>query len=153
MLSAIAKLRASIMFLVITILVHAQVALWIRHLQPHHASFPLRRLPTTKGCRCRALVALMPFTAMGMAYAQQAGDPLGDLTTFICSIVATLSGGFGIALSLAVLAIGLLPLAVGARGAMSRLGIGVVAIAGLVSLPTLFTSMFPAAAGSMCPTF
>ena len=98
----------------------------------------------------KGFIALTYLAAMSLALAQPA-DPLADLTDFICAIVATLSGAFGIALSLAVLAVGLLLLALGARGAMSRIGIGVVAIAGLVSLPTLFTSMFPAAAGSICP--
>ncbi len=86
-----------------------------------------------------------------LAYAQQGGgnqqgsDPLADVTTFLCSIYTTLTSTFGIAASLVVLAIGCLLWAIGARGALSRIGQGVIAITALVSLPTLFFTLFPSA--------
>jgi hypothetical protein len=80
----------------------------------------------------------------------QVDDAVAPLTDFVCGIYNTVSGGFGIALSLAILGVGFLLWALGARGALSRVGQAVVAIAALVSLPALFTSLFPVAAGSVC---
>jgi type IV secretory pathway VirB2 component (pilin) len=77
-------------------------------------------------------------------------DAVEPLTDFLCSVYGTVSGPFGIALSLVVLGVGFLLWALGARGALSRVGQAVVAIAALLSLPVLFTSLFPAAAGTAC---
>lgn len=96
------------------------------------------------------LLALSGLTLGQSAFAQ-VGDAVAPLTAFMCSLFATLSGPFGIALSMVVLAAGMLMWAVGARGAMSKVGQGVIAVAALVTLPALFQAMFPAAAGNMCP--
>lgn len=97
--------------------------------------------------RVRSLLPILFVVVLGsIVYAQGAGgDPLADLTAFLCSIYATLTSTFGIAASLVVLAIGCLLWAIGARGALSRLGQGVIAITALVSLPTLFFTLFPGA--------
>ena len=91
--------------------------------------------------RLRYVMVIVGFGSL--AYAQQGGDPLADVTTFLCSIYTTLTSTFGIAASLVVLAIGCLLWAIGARGALSRIGQGVIAITALVSLPTLFFTLFP----------
>jgi len=93
---------------------------------------------------------LIGLTLWQVAMAQAVGDAVAPLTSFMCSLFATLSGPFGIALSMVVLAGGMLLWAIGARGAMSRVGQAVVAVAALVTLPALFQAMFPAAAGAMC---
>jgi type IV secretory pathway VirB2 component (pilin) len=96
-------------------------------------------------------LALLVGMALWPSALAQVQDAVAPLTAFMCSLFATLSGPFGIALSMVVLAAGMLMWAVGARGAMSRVGQGVVAVAALVTLPALFQAMFPAAAGNMCP--
>ena len=78
-------------------------------------------------------------------------DPLADLTAFLCTIYGTLTSTFGVAAALVALAIGCLLWAIGARGALSRIGQMVIAITALISLPTLFFTLFPAAANA-CST-
>ena len=78
-------------------------------------------------------------------------DPLADLTSFLCTIYQTLTSTFGVAAALVALAIGCLLWAIGARGALSRIGQMVIAITALISLPTLFFTLFPAAANA-CAT-
>ena len=72
-------------------------------------------------------------------------DPLADLTSFLCTIYGTLTSTFGVAAALVALAVGCLLWAIGARGALSRIGQMVIAITALISLPTLFFTLFPGA--------
>lgn len=120
---------------------------WLRWFASAHAQ---QREQTQAGLW---LVPLLIMTLTNTARAGAggaAGDALEPITDFMCGIFTTVTGALGIAISVVVLGVGLLLWALGARGALSRVGQAVVAIAGLVSLPSLFTALFPDAAGTVC---
>ena len=95
----------------------------------------------------RGVVVLVMFGRLVYAAPEPvpAADPLADLTGFLCTIYTTLTSTFGIAAALVALAVGCLLWAIGARGALSRIGQMVIAITALISLPTLFFTLFPGA--------
>lgn len=93
----------------------------------------------------RLLTRSLPLALVALAQVALAQDALSDITVFLCTIFQSLSGPFGIAAGLVVLAVGALLWALGARGALSRIGQAVIAITVLLSLPTLFFTLFPGA--------